>query len=212
MQQFLKQHRFFITCFFVYLFLGSLILFYFQKVELIEWIDARRFSFLNFFFKNITYLGSGFMVAVFMIIGFFYHWRYTIGFGLAGILSAIVVGTIKFFFPVARPAVDLALYLKVKDMNVVEGVDLLMGQNSFPSGHTTLAFSLFTLVAFWNVDKKWLVFGAFGIAVMVGLSRVYLMQHFFTDVYVGSILGVLIALLVFFLVQKINSKIPEQPV
>jgi membrane-associated phospholipid phosphatase len=39
-------------------------------------------------------------------------------------------------------------------------------------------------------------------ALLVGLSRIYLMEHFWIDVYFGSLIGILITLLVYIALQK----------
>ena len=42
-------------------------------------------------------------------------------------------------------------------------------------------------------------------AILVGYSRIYLSQHFFEDVYAGSIIGVVITIIVYFSINKINK-------
>jgi undecaprenyl-diphosphatase len=60
--------------------------------------------------------------------------------------------------------------------------------NSFPSGHSTTAFSLFMALSFLQPKFKWL-FLLF--ASLVALSRVALGVHYFSDILVGSLLGTL---------------------
>ncbi|MES2559604.1 MAG: phosphatase PAP2 family protein [Bacteroidota bacterium] len=91
-----------------------------------------------------------------------------------------------------RPALLMA---QIPELHYVEGV--LMNQyNSFPSGHTTAAFSLYTLLALLSISKKngwfWAV-----IAAAVGLSRVYLLQHFWADIMAGSILAVCVVTFIY---------------
>jgi len=64
--------------------------------------------------------------------------------------------------------------------------------NSFPSGHTTTAFSTATIFAFYFKKVKVSLL-CFFMAAMVGYSRVYLGQHFVGDVFTGSLLGALTA-------------------
>ena len=40
------------------------------------------------------------------------------------------------------------------------------------------------------------------VALLVGVSRMYLMEHFWIDVYFGSVTGILITLLVYIALQK----------
>lgn len=63
---------------------------------------------------------------------------------------------------------------------------------SLPSGHTTAAFSAFTVI-FFCFNKKW-SWMALILAFLVGFSRIYLMVHYPSDVIAGSITGFLIAL------------------
>jgi membrane-associated phospholipid phosphatase len=60
--------------------------------------------------------------------------------------------------------------------------------NSFPSGHTTSVFAIFTLVVLLLKNKKFALIFLL-IAWLVGFSRNYLFQHFPEDVLGGSILG-----------------------
>ena len=62
--------------------------------------------------------------------------------------------------------------------------------NSFPSGHTSTAFTTALLLSF-IIRKKFAVFFFPVIAFLVGYSRVYLAQHFVTDVLAGSLIGII---------------------
>jgi membrane-associated phospholipid phosphatase len=76
-------------------------------------------------------------------------------------------------------------------------------ERSFPSGHTTGAFSLFCFIALIFPHKnRW--YGAlfFLLALSVAYSRMYLAAHFFEDVYAGSILGAGFSLLVVTVMNK----------
>ena len=71
----------------------------------------------------------------------------------------------------------------------IEGVKV-HGYNTFPSGHTSSAFSLaFLLTLLFAQQRPWLATVFFTAALLVAFSRVYIMQHFFVDVYVGSVVG-----------------------
>jgi membrane-associated phospholipid phosphatase len=76
-------------------------------------------------------------------------------------------------------------------LHTVSGVEL-SHWNSFPSGHTTSAFAFFALIAVW-VKHPMLKFLCLLCAVTVAFSRMYLLQHFLVDVYVGSLLGTITA-------------------
>ena len=60
---------------------------------------------------------------------------------------------------------------------------------SFPSGHTAVAFSGASFIAY-RYDKKYAI-PAYLLATFVGYSRVYAKKHFWEDVIVGAGIGIL---------------------
>lgn len=76
-------------------------------------------------------------------------------------------------------------------------------KNSFPSGHTTSAMAAMTAL-FLTTNKKY-SWTAFIFAALMGLSRMYLMVHYPTDVLGGLIAGTLGAVGSYFLSRWILS-------
>ncbi len=75
---------------------------------------------------------------------------------------------------------------------------------SFPSGHTTAAFaSMVPLFVLCNKKTSWL---ALLFAFMMGISRIYLVVHFPSDVLGGLIVGTVAGILA----VVIGKKIPEK--
>ena len=75
--------------------------------------------------------------------------------------------------------------------------------HSFPSGHTTAAFTLFCFLALISSHKnRGYIYGV--IAVIIGYSRVYLSQHFFEDILMGATVGTFGTFILFFFLDKIN--------
>lgn len=70
---------------------------------------------------------------------------------------------------------------------------------SFPSGHTIASFEAATAICIYN---KKLGVVALVLAVLIGFSRLYLFVHYPTDVLTSVVLGVGIAFLGNFLVNK----------
>lgn len=64
---------------------------------------------------------------------------------------------------------------------------------SFPSAHTSNAFTTATVFATLYKDKKWVPPLAYGLAAMVGASRVYNNAHWASDVMAGAAVGFLSA-------------------
>ncbi len=65
--------------------------------------------------------------------------------------------------------------------------------SSFPSGHTASAFSFATAM---TSDTPWLALPLFGVASLVGYSRVHAGVHYPSDVLAGCVLGLSVGTLV----------------
>jgi membrane-associated phospholipid phosphatase len=63
---------------------------------------------------------------------------------------------------------------------------------SFPSGHTITAFALADIFAERYKGHRWVSWVAYGLAGVVGFSRLTLQAHFPSDVFAGGVLGVVI--------------------
>lgn len=77
--------------------------------------------------------------------------------------------------------------------------------DSFPSGHTCAAFAA---AGIWlrTLPKRWMGWTAMVMAVLMGLSRLYVGVHFPTDVLVGGLVGTLCALMVWLLYRKATDE------
>jgi len=65
--------------------------------------------------------------------------------------------------------------------------------SSFPSAHTIAAVSIATVVARRYGKHRWVPWVAYGLAGTIGFSRLTLLAHFPSDVFVGGALGYAIA-------------------
>ena len=61
--------------------------------------------------------------------------------------------------------------------------------NSFPSGHAMGAFSVASVFAELYRDKSWVPWLSYGLATLIGGSRLALGRHFPSDMVVGALLG-----------------------
>ncbi|MYL43638.1 undecaprenyl-diphosphatase [Virgibacillus salexigens] len=73
--------------------------------------------------------------------------------------------------------------------------------NSFPSDHTILFFSF--CITFFLFKKRSRIFWIM-IAILVGLSRIWAGVHYPADVIVGAAISILVAILVYKVVPKLN--------
>ena len=66
---------------------------------------------------------------------------------------------------------------------------LVSERASFPSGHAVGAFALAAVFSARYRDHRWVPWVAYGVATLVGFSRITLQSHFPSDVFAGSVLG-----------------------
>ncbi len=72
---------------------------------------------------------------------------------------------------------------------------------AFPSGHTSTAFALASLISSVYKDKIWVAILSYTIATGVAWSRVYDNKHWPTDVLIGAALGFAIGKTVYYVMQ-----------
>ncbi|MBY0480076.1 MAG: phosphatase PAP2 family protein [Chitinophagaceae bacterium] len=162
--------------------------FYFGKAEFFLMLNTDLGKLADQIFVFATYLGDGSIwvpVALFVLL---FRKKYTVL-----LLGSIIYSTLfsqitkHFFFPgVLRPT------RMISDMSLIHTVPgvYLNTVYSFPSGHTTTAFTLFLLFCLL-IPKKWIVPVGFLYALLVGYSRIYLAQHFPLDVGAGMFAGLI---------------------
>ncbi|MEL6538838.1 MAG: phosphatase PAP2 family protein [Bacteroidota bacterium] len=136
-----------------------------------------------------TFLGDGLMFAVALLFLILFVRIYHV----LPLLTAVIIQTVLvhlgkrvIFKGAPRPKAWLE---QPELLHYVEGVKVHL-YNSFPSGHTATAFTLALLVMMFH-RRTWSTLLAFVLAAGVGVSRMYLVLHFWEDVIVGSVVSVL---------------------
>lgn len=76
---------------------------------------------------------------------------------------------------------------------------------SFPSGHTSTAFAIATLISSVYRDKVWVGVLSYGIATGVAWSRMYDNKHWASDVFIGAALGFAIGKTVYHVMKGNNN-------
>lgn len=160
-------------------------------------------QFLNYF----THYGDGIMWLPLALFCFLYRRKYVIAVVAGLIISTILAQFLKrVIYPdELRPITYLSESFPV---HVVEGVRMKR-IHSFPSGHTTTAFAMALIMAHMINKKLWsFILPLF--AAFAAYSRVYLGQHFPTDILAGMCIGILSAILSLLMyrrfLQPINKK------
>jgi membrane-associated phospholipid phosphatase len=146
--------------------------------------------------------GEALFYVVILVSLLLYRLRYSILGALILLQIGIVIQFLKMvvFHDVVRPM----LYFQAKGIPLyfVDGVTINR-YYSFPSGHTATAFAMLCFISLVVQDKRWGLFFFFA-AVVGGLARIYLAQHFLVDVFFGSLIGVSISTLNYFYISPRN--------
>lgn len=168
----------------------------YPKLQTHLMLNGWHTPYLDVFFKYITIVGEWIPVGVgvFLLI---WTRRGGLLILLAQGLTCIITQILKFAFAHPRPAT----YFDHMDADLpptVPGESLRRAWNSFPSGHTSAAFSLFVCLALMTPRKwapLWITAGW-----AVAYSRIYLSQHFLEDILLGSVIGVVSTCVVYIII------------
>lgn len=164
--------------------------------EILFFNDLRQEP-LNSIFRFVTYLGEVYAYIICGVAALFWRYRFTLLIALTGLITLPTVYLIKETFGTDRPIA----FFKSRDMSsdvvTVPEVDPHSGKTSFPSGHTMAGFGLYGILAVMVGQKRQYWGLAFALAaILVGVSRIFLVQHFLPDVLSGAFLGLLVSSLV----------------
>lgn len=184
--------------FIISLVVGAVILSGTEKGDDVLLVNALHQPFLDNLFYYGTELGNGILYIIVIAALLFANVRNAVIASICFALSGILVQFFKrvVFDELMRPAA----LLHHENLHFAEGVKILKNF-SFPSGHTAIAFSLFCVLS-QIIRPPWLGVIFIIMALIGGISRIYLVQHFFVDVYFGAILGVSVTSLIWLWFSK----------
>lgn len=170
-------------------------LFFKEKEFLNIWLNQKHHIAPDVFFKYITLLGSAWFLIPLLLFSLFRSYFLSLVLIVSAFIEFIIVQLILkngFFSDVLRP---IAYISESELLHKVDGV-VIHSLHSFPSGHAQTAFLIFTFLTFFCKRNIFAYFFLF-IAVLISLSRVYLLQHFFVDVWFGALIGYSVLVIVF---------------
>ncbi len=195
----IHKNLFFILAFIFIQIIGMYIVFSTDKYSLHLEINSFHSLTFDYFFKYATYLGDGmvFLVAVLIVL-----WKrkemftvFLMGSLMTLLTSFVLKNYICYNYPRPYEVFGDRLHLIVGEH--------MRHWHSFPSGHTMSAFAMFFLMIFisnkFYYKSIWLL-----LAILAGISRIYLSQHFFEDVIGGSLIGFIIAVFAYLLGTKFS--------
>jgi len=198
----LEGGSWFLALFCIWIIAGAIVLCVETDKAIYLFVNTHHTPFLDTVMPYVTYLGTAPVIAFLLLL---LLWRRNFRNGKF-LLLALVCNLIPFLLVqllknvVHRPR-PLYYFKNASGIHLVAGQPQLY-HLSFPSGHSEGIFALCCFLALL-LPRKYAYGGIFLLfaGLVVIYSRVYLSQHFFSDVYGGSIVGVLGALAGFIAVR-----------
>ena len=140
----------------------------------------------DFFFYIWANAGDGFIWIPAFALTLMYKKKFVPFLVATIVFSTLITQSSKqvFFKSENRPT---AVITNASLIHKVPGIEIHT-TNSFPSGHTATAFSLFLFCCFIST-KKWIVPVGFAYALLSGYARIYAAQHFPIDVGAGILVA-----------------------
>lgn len=187
-------------------------LYVYPKLELHLMLNSYHTGIQDTFFQYFSILAEGPLYVLALLPMLWKKFRLPLFFALCELSAGTILQVLKHIISHPRPVSAFEEYSDAV-LPVVQGVDL-HHSNSFPSGHASTFFVFCTccvlLLAYrygqrarQNSQESCilpcvLALLLLAFAVLGAFSRIYLSQHFLSDVCVGSIIGVVTPLLMFY--------------
>ena len=185
---------------------GAFILITEPKGDLVILFNRHHTLVLDKAFRWITFLGDGVWFGIVAVLFVFFRYAWSLSIIALGLLQLLLVQGLKRFIfgPVPRPAEYFRDSFVLQDVGGVS----IHHFYSFPSGHTATAFGLAFMLVILIRPNRMISVVAFTIAFLIGISRIYLGQHFLEDVMAGAALGTLSAAMIGYLYGRVEQKYP----
>ena len=111
------------------------------------------------------------------------------------LLAFLTTGLLKVLIGRSRPFVLGGSYFEPWNFEKVA--------HSMPSGHTAVSFAALVMIGMLFPRIKW---ATWTLAVVIGVSRIYVGAHWPSDVIFGAFVGMICADVIKFVLKKINAK------
>ena len=197
---FVRKNRLFFLLYALALAVVGVLQLVYSQEQLMQWVNFRNSELADFLFPYITYMGDGAFSVLVCLLLLIYNWRIGLMAFASFALSALTSLFLKSVVYPNSPRALLFFEHSTYEYHIIKGLDIY-SYGSFPSGHTTTAFALFSILAFLDKRKGragiWLLLG-----ILTGYSRVYLFQHFVEDAYAGSLVGTLSSIVIYLLMSR----------
>ncbi|ALA95989.1 phosphatase PAP2 family protein [Leptotrichia sp. oral taxon 212] len=170
------------------------------------------------FFRFITKFGEGYfeLLLIAIMVSFLLFnkekscnlKKYIVGVLLTLLSTQVAVNLLKFSFGRARPSITVSpdkFYGLIKNSSFFE-----TDYASFPSGHTITVWGTIWILSFLLIKNRHIKILLFVLGFLVGVSRVYLVYHWTTDVIASIVISYFIAKIVYNRMKLNDIKLARQ--
>lgn len=199
---FLREHKWYNIPIVLYFTACFILLLFLNKGDLVLFFSDNRTDFWNTFFIYGTKLGEEYIYLLGLVGLLFVKYRYAIFVPVVAGITAVFSALLKIFFAHLRPKLWFEELGEI--LTFVPDIYVNVGYTSFPSGHTFSGFAIFGYLALCS-NRWWLKILFASFAIITGLSRVYLAQHFLEDIVFGGFLGTTLAIGVYLLQSRLSD-------
>jgi len=149
---------------------------------LLWWFEGIRTPFFDTLFSWITRFGEEMsLIVIFCVVFWCVNKKMAYVIGFSFFLSGMIVQGMKTLFRIPRP------WVYDPTFEPVGGSIYASTGYAFPSGHTQTAAALLGSIGI-GVKQKWFKILLYGLALLVGFSRLYLGVHYLEDVIVSLLI------------------------
>lgn len=171
-------------------------------MEILSFFESIRTPFLDVLFSLLTKLGEEYL---FIFVALLFIWCIDKKCGYIILISGLIGQAInqftKFAFKVDRP------WVKYPELTPLESALETATGYSFPSGHTQIAVTTYAAIGFSKRNNRALSLAMFAIPFIVGISRMYLGVHYFSDVLFSLVTSFALTYLIYKTYNENNYKV-----
>lgn len=195
--------------FVLWMLLGAGIFAAFSRDAIFSTVNQAHTPFLDMFMWLVTFVGDGIGTAVILLSMMIFfkscrNWWYVLAATVCTVAPALMIHAIKNIVHADRP---LQAYLSTPELVRHLSYWDDPHHNSFPSGHSGAIFSMCAFLSMiLPTHRMKLGLALFFLALLVAYSRMYLAAHFYADIFVGSLLGTLGAVLFMALMRRLSKR------
>lgn len=187
------------------------LLYVYPKLELHLLLNSYHTAIQDTFFKYYSTLAEWPLYVLALLPLFWKKYGITIFFAISEVSSGVLLQILKHLINTERPICSFEKSQNIV-LPLVQGVEM-HHSNSFPSGHASTFFVFCTCCALilayhyqrteYHNHRTWIFINLtmillLTLAALGAYSRIYLSQHFLSDVCVGSIIGFVTPCLIFY--------------